>query len=79
MSNNRELGASLSEEKLLTVGNTSDVQAIVQEYETETKSKFIVYYNDKSFGSNGKFTLITQQYFKCRGRDLGANQSTTLF
>ena len=36
----------------------SDVKALIQKYEMETSSEFIVYHSDKSFGSNGKLKLI---------------------
>ena len=43
-----------SGENVAVVHNEFDVKAHIQKYEMETSSKFIVYYRDKSFGSNGK-------------------------
>ena len=47
-----------SGENVAVVHNESDVKALIQKYEMETSSKLIVYYSDKSFGSNGKLKLI---------------------
>ena len=45
-------------ENVAVVHNESDVKALIQKYEMETSSKFIVYNSDKGFGSNGKLKLI---------------------
>ncbi|CAB3997051.1 Hypothetical predicted protein [Paramuricea clavata] len=45
----------VGDQKVAVVQSESDVKALIKEYETETSSKFVVYYGDKSFGSNGKY------------------------
>ena len=69
MSEPNQSSGITSGENVAVVHNESDVKALIQKYEMETSSKFIVYYSDKSFGSNGKLKLILNYTdLNCRPR-----------
>ena len=56
MSNIKNLGGCFNQK--VVAEKKPDVKSLINKYEIETSSKLIVYYGDKSFGSNGKLYHI---------------------